>query len=101
MLAVPRYETESVLQRRRGDESVGKPDSELSCDPTSALGHGPVDAEFPEGRQQLARQVRGGTACEKLRTGHDRLVEPMPASRSSNPIGRDLRGDGAWPGSTS
>ena len=79
MLAVPGHESEFVLQCRGGDERVGKSNSELPNDPTSSLSDRTVDREFPERREQLARQIRGGFACEELRAGRDRIVQPMSA----------------------
>lgn len=79
MLAVPGHESESVLQCRGSDERVGKSNSELPSDPTGSFSDRTVDREFSEGREQLARQVRGGVAGEELCAGHDRVVQPMPA----------------------
>ena len=77
MLAVPRDQTETVFNRGCGDEGIGKSDSELSRDPTGALGHGPVDAKFSEGREQLNGEVRRGVAGEEFCAGDHRVVEPV------------------------
>lgn len=83
MLAVSRDQTEIVFNRGRGDEGVGKPDSELSRDPTGALGHGPVDAKFSEGREQLNGEVRCGVAGEEFCAGNHRVVEPVATGYES------------------
>lgn len=84
MLAVPRDESEPVLNGGRGDECVGKSDSELPHDPTGALGHSTVDAELSERREQLTGEVRSGVADEEFGAGDHRLVEPVPTGYGSN-----------------
>ena len=73
-----------MLNCGRGDEGVGKSDSELPRDPTGALGHSPVDAEFSERREQLAEEVRGGVAGEEFGAGDHRVVEPVATGYESN-----------------
>jgi len=84
VFAVPRDETETVLDGGRGDEGVGKSDSELLRDPTGTLGHSPVDAEFSERRKQLAGEVRRGVAGEEFGAGDHRVVEPVATGYESN-----------------
>lgn len=54
-----------------------------SRDPTGALGHGPVDAKFSEGREQLNGEVRCGVAGEEFCAGNHRVVEPVATGYES------------------
>ena len=84
MFAVPRDETETVLDCGRGDEGVGKSDFELPRDPTGTLGHSPVDAEFSERRKQLAGEVGGGVTGEEFGACDHRVVEPVATGYENN-----------------
>jgi hypothetical protein len=86
-----------VLDCGCGNESVRKTNSGLSPDPTRAFRYRAIDRELPEWSKNRARQIRGGVACEQLRSGDDRIVQSVTARRqlasTSEVVDEDVRVD--------
>ena len=81
VLGVSRHKPQSVFNGRGRDQGIGETQSELSRDPTSPFGHGPVNEELAKRCEQFGRQVRRCIAREEFGSSDHRVVQSVTARR--------------------
>lgn len=77
MLPIPGDDRQPVLDRRRRDQCVGKPDSELTGDASPALGDSTVHGDLAEWGEELDGEVGCGVAGDQLGPRDHGVVHAM------------------------
>ena len=81
MLPITGDDRESVLDRRCGDQCIGKPDSELTGDTSTTLGNSTIHRELAERGKKPNGEVSSSVAGDELRPRDHGVMHPM-TSRS-------------------
>ena len=77
MLPIAGDDREPVLDRRRRDQCVGKPDSELTGDTSTTLGDSTIHGNLAERGEEPNGQVGSGVAGDELRPRDHGVVHTM------------------------
>ena len=75
--SIPGGQAKLLLDGGCCDERVGKTDAAVPSYSPGSFRHGTVDRHLSERSQERAHQVGGGSACEELSSGYDRVVHAV------------------------
>ena len=97
MLPITGDDRESVLDRRCGDQCIGKPDSELTGDTSTTLGNSTIHRELAERGKKPNGEVSSSVAGDELRPRDHGVMHPMTSrsqlDRAAKMVNEDISVD--------
>ena len=79
MLPIASHDRESMLDRCRSDQCIGKPDPELTGDASATLGYSAIHCDLAERGKQPKGEVGSGVPGHELRPCDHGVMHPMPS----------------------